>query len=349
MGRPILSVLMPNYNHSKYIGEALKAILSQSYRPDEIIIIDDASTDNSVEIIHEYVEQNPIVSLIVNEKNIGVVHNLNKLLELAKGDYVYFAAADDKILPGFFERSMNLLLEYPQAGLCSTLSLIINEEGINRGLHPYVVASKKEAFITTEKAYSILNKAGTWLVGNTTIYRKKALIDCGGFIPELHSFSDAFIQQVIALKYGACFIPEPLACWRRMDSGYASSTGANPDIMKEITYHAVHLMQTTYSNLFSKGYISDFEKVQFFLMNLNQFNLLQNKKYDLMRYRLKSKSILEKLLVLLKRSKMKLVKLVYIIYLFVKIKPKICPIIVRRFSMLAHLPIFYSSRKIKVN
>ena len=225
MGRPGLSVLMPNYNHSGYIGEALSAILKQSYKPFEIIIIDDASTDNSIGIIQEFAEHNPSVRLIVNEKNTGVVDNLNRLLEIARGDYVYFAAADDKILPHFFERSMDLLQRYPSAGLCSSLSLIIDEEGRNRGLHPSLIISNHETFITPEKVSNILNTAGLWVMGNAAILKRKALLDSGGFISELHSFSDGFIYQVIALKYGACFIPEPLACWRRMDSGYALSTG----------------------------------------------------------------------------------------------------------------------------
>jgi glycosyltransferase involved in cell wall biosynthesis len=72
MGHNTLSVIMVNYNHGKFIGEALDAILSQSYRPMEIIVIDDASTDNSLEIIQQFVRRDLIIRLIRREKNMGV-------------------------------------------------------------------------------------------------------------------------------------------------------------------------------------------------------------------------------------------------------------------------------------
>lgn len=340
MGRSVLSVLMPNYNHSKYIGEALTAILEQSYKPDEIIIIDDASTDESIGIIRKFVEQNPIVRLIVNKKNLGVVHNLNKLLELAKGDYVYFAAADDKILPGFFEKSMNLLQKYPSAGLCSALSLIIDEESRNRGLHPSLIISGKECFLLPEQASSILRKKGPWMMGNAAILKRKALIDSGGYIPELHSFSDGFIYQVVALKHGACFVPEPLVCWRKMGYGYAMSTGADPKLTKELTKTAMHLMQTTYNNLFSKEYINDFEKVQYFLMNLSILSPMRKKKTD-------SRGPNPFSFVMSVISGIK--RIYYILYLFIRFRPNVRPIITRKFNRFFHLLKFHASRKISVS
>src|SRR4051812_21669960 len=119
MSRSSLSVVMPNYNHSHYIGEALEAILGQTFRPMEVIVVDDASTDNSVEVIEQFVRRDSAVRLLRNEQNSGPVPTVNLGLKQASGDYVYTMAADDKILPTFFEKSMNLLAQYPQAGLCS--------------------------------------------------------------------------------------------------------------------------------------------------------------------------------------------------------------------------------------
>jgi len=144
MQHSTLSVIMPNYNHGKYIGEALNAILSQSYRPVEVIVIDDASTDNSVEIIQQFARKNSLVRFERNEKNMGVVKTSLKLLNMARGDYIYDAAADDKVLPGLFEKSMNLLERHPNAGLCSALSIRIDEESLNRGLLYSPIISKEE-------------------------------------------------------------------------------------------------------------------------------------------------------------------------------------------------------------
>ena len=115
---PTLSVTMSNYNHGHYIGGALDAILSQSARPGEVIVIDDASTDNSIEVIQSVVRRDPVVRLIRNGHNMGILANCATLLEMAAGDYIYSAAADDFVLTGFFEKSLSLLEQHPQAGLC---------------------------------------------------------------------------------------------------------------------------------------------------------------------------------------------------------------------------------------
>lgn len=83
-----ISVIMSNYNHAKYIDKALEAILSQSYRPMEVILVDDATTDNSVEIIKQFIRQDQIIRIVVNEKNIGTVRSTQKLLDFVRGDYV---------------------------------------------------------------------------------------------------------------------------------------------------------------------------------------------------------------------------------------------------------------------
>lgn len=260
MQRSTLSVIMPNYNHAKYIGDALDAILSQSYRPLEVIVVDDASTDNSVEIIQQFVKKNSIVKFERNEKNIGVVKTSLKLLNMAKGDYIYDAAADDKILPDFFEKTMNLLKKYPHAGLCSALSIRIDEKSENRGLLYSPIISKKEMFISPETARSLLSKGGSWISGNTTIYKKDAFFNDGGYIPELHSFCDGFVFMVIALRHGACYIPEPLACYRKMMNGYAANVMRNNSLSEKIYQHVEYLMSDTYKGLFPNDYLDNLRK-----------------------------------------------------------------------------------------
>ena len=96
-----LSVVMSNYNHSHYIQEALQAILSQSFSPLEVIVIDDGSTDNSVQIIERIAKKNPTVKFYRNVENEGVWHSSNKGAKIATGEYIYFCAADDRVCPGF--------------------------------------------------------------------------------------------------------------------------------------------------------------------------------------------------------------------------------------------------------
>src|SRR6266478_5268167 len=121
-GLPTLSVVVPNYNHARYLPVCLSNILKQSVQPLEIIVLDDASTDNSVEVIRGFAAQNPLIRLVQNEKNLGVMPNLNKGVELSRGEYVYIASADDEVVPGLFEKSLRLLAQHPQAAYCCAMA-----------------------------------------------------------------------------------------------------------------------------------------------------------------------------------------------------------------------------------
>lgn len=94
---PLVSVIMPAYNTEKYISEAINSILNQTYKNFELFIIDDCSTDRTVEIIKAYVDAR--IRFIYNEKNYGLVYSLNKCINLAKGKYIARMDSDDISLP----------------------------------------------------------------------------------------------------------------------------------------------------------------------------------------------------------------------------------------------------------
>lgn len=154
--RPSLSVVFPNFNHARYLPDQLESMLKQSYRPDEIIIIDDASTDDSVNIIEDFMRKEPRIKLIRNERNMGVVWNINYLIKIASSDYIYLSAADDKVMPGFFEKSMSLLQQFPSAGLCSALGNLIDQDGEDMGLRALPVISKTACFLSPRGAKKII-------------------------------------------------------------------------------------------------------------------------------------------------------------------------------------------------
>ena len=103
---PLVSVIVPNYNHAPYLRERLDSIYGQTYRHIEVILLDDASTDNSREILNAYREQHPEnTKTVFNEVNSGRVNlQWNKGLELAKGQYIWIAESDDWCEPDFLEK-----------------------------------------------------------------------------------------------------------------------------------------------------------------------------------------------------------------------------------------------------
>src|SRR5882762_3451884 len=170
MKLPSLSVILPNYNHGKLLPVAVEAILNQSAQPTEIIIIDDGSTDNSVEVIKGLASRSSIIKLHQNERNRGVSYTVARGIDLSSGDYVFFPAADDEILPGFFEKSLGLLAQYPQAGLSCTIGDWREmESGLN--WHMGVGLADKPSYLSPADMIA-LDRRGLLSIPNHTVIKK---------------------------------------------------------------------------------------------------------------------------------------------------------------------------------
>lgn len=259
-GPPTLSVVVPNYNHAQYLPTALESLLRQAVPPTEVLIYDDASTDESVAVAREFCHRFAHIRLFCAAENRGPVHWMNRALEEAGGQYIFFLAADDVVLPDFLGRSLDLLARYPDAGLCSTLSRIIDEAGADHGLYPSPRVCRNEAFLNPATSLRILRSRGPWFMGNSTVYRRRPLMAAGGFDPSLRSFCDGFTAQVLALRHGACYIPEPLACWRRTQTGYAATDNCVWQQRLQIREQAAQLMRTTFRDTFPEPYVVRWER-----------------------------------------------------------------------------------------
>lgn len=221
LNQPTLSVILCNYNHAHYIGEQLQALLNQTFRPLEIIVIDDGSTDNSIEVIESFAQKDSIVHLFCNDRNRGVVFSANRALELTSGEYIYWASADDQVQPGLFEKSMCLLAQYPEAGLCCSDPMsfdsdtgLVNDNSLDISADPCYFSAEQ---IVKQVGYRIVR-----LSGHTSIIKRSALLEAGEFIPELKWYCDWFAALVISFRYGICYVPEGLAMMRRVSNSYSS-------------------------------------------------------------------------------------------------------------------------------
>lgn len=146
MNNPFVSVIIPNYNHARYLPERIDSVLGQTYRNMEVIILDDCSTDDSREVIERYRQQDPrIVRVVYNDTNGGrVFKQWKKGLSLAKGDLLWIAESDDKCEPKFLERLVQCFIDHPTLSLAFTKSLLFDDagktwtmdtEGLNEGVY----------------------------------------------------------------------------------------------------------------------------------------------------------------------------------------------------------------------
>jgi len=273
MSRPTISVVMPNYNHSAYLPEAIEQILGQSRPPDEFLILDDASTDQSRSIIESYAKRSPSICAIYNKQNAGVLEAHRKLFLESTGDYVYAGAADDVRFPDFLNKTMEMAERSPQAGLISTQLAIGDEESreigviqVRRWQEPRY-ASPEEVLRDYLERESPMHSLCT-----ATVYRRDALEEMGWYREELGSWGDTFSARAIALKYGMAYVPEKLAMWRRLDSGFSSKARREHEDTLQMIARTVDLMRTSpFAVLFPEAHVKRWERRARRLVVFNQW------------------------------------------------------------------------------
>ena len=211
---PTLSVVLPNYNHAKFIGRALTALLGQNRPADEIIIIDDGSTDDSLAVIAPFAAKAPAIRVLRNPTNIGVIPTLQRGLEAARGQYVYFAASDDWVLPDFFDLALRRLETNPGLGLfCGEAVLIDSDTDRPFAVRPAVRPRMTAGPVAAARAERLLRSSDNWILTGSAIFRRDCVTWAGGFNPRLTSSADGYIARKIALRYGFYFEPKFVAGW----------------------------------------------------------------------------------------------------------------------------------------
>jgi glycosyltransferase involved in cell wall biosynthesis len=209
-----LSVVLPNYNHGKLIGRALHALTAQERAPDEIIVIDDASTDDSVSIIEGFAASSPSVKLLRNAHNIGVIPTLERGFRTSRGKYVYFAAADDFVLPGFFETALRRLEANPNFGLfCGETILVDGRTNRPFAMRPVVWPRMSAGRIDPTLVRRLLETTDNWILTGSSVLRRECVIWAGGLDNRLGPFADGMLGRKLALKFGFFFEPKPVATW----------------------------------------------------------------------------------------------------------------------------------------
>ena len=133
MEQPLVSVLMTAYNREKYIAEAIESVLASTYQPFELIIVDDASKDNTPLIAMSYQQSDARVKVYINEQNIGDYGNRNRAASYANGDYLMHVDSDDTIHKDGIERCVHVMEQFPKSPFGMRL--------YNKEVAPYEISS----------------------------------------------------------------------------------------------------------------------------------------------------------------------------------------------------------------
>lgn len=202
--QPKLSVIIASYNHQDYIAETLRSLEEQTYQDFEIIIIDDGSTDRTVEVAKSAQSR----AQIYTQENQGVVAARNHGVSLAKGRYICFVDSDDVVLPERFAKQVVLLEGEPELGLVFADALIIDSQGKEIGkfgdvypVVPGVVAQMLAMHYCFTPMITVMVRAD--------VLRKTGPFEKPGPISDYMKWIE--VAHISKVHYD----PEPLGCWRR--------------------------------------------------------------------------------------------------------------------------------------
>lgn len=160
--KPRVSIGLPVFNGEKYIKQALDSILAQTYQNFELIISDNASTDETQQICREYAKKDSRIRYYRNAKNIGAARNFNRVFELSSGEYFKWAAYDDVLAPEFLSRCISVLDQDSSVVLCHSKTGCIDENGVFLGIDDHETINDLRK--PHERFGVILNRNLCWMI-----------------------------------------------------------------------------------------------------------------------------------------------------------------------------------------
>ena len=252
-----ITVVVPNYNHGHFLSQSLGSIARQTRPPDEVIIIDDASSDDSVAVIERIIEGRRGWRLVRSGERGGVIRRLNDGLAQASGEWVVFLGADDGLFPQFIERAAALAVRAPEAGIVSACVAIVGDS-LRPGVRPAIIPSTLTGYVPAAGIRKCLEFTDNFMHGTVALYKREALVQLGGFDAEVASLADGFVARRLAVRFGLAFIPDVLGYWRQHGDNLSVLVANDHDGTEKIVGRAVAVLESEPSGLYPAGYTARF-------------------------------------------------------------------------------------------
>ncbi len=225
----LVSVIVASYNHAGYLTRRMNSLIAQTYRDIEILVIDDCSTDNSLEVLESFATQ-PRVAVVRRETNAGWVVVSNQGLQMTKGEFVLFANCDDDCDHGMIERLVGAINQNPTAGIAFCRSLMVNEHDRVLG-DDYEVREKAFRSRCAEDAFINRNEMRRFLLHSCVIpnlsaalIKRRCFSVAGILSSEYRACSDWDLFFRIANHFDFCYVAEPLNRFRQHTATIRSAT-----------------------------------------------------------------------------------------------------------------------------
>ena len=200
---PKVTVFIPVFNREKYVGEAIDSILAQTFSDFEILLVDDGSTDHSVDMIRSYAD--PRIRLVCNEKNLGIPKTRNKGVELARGQYMAMLDSDDRAYPDRVEKQVSFLDTHPEYAQVGSWCRMMDAQG-----HPLNKVKRQPAWPDDIHAQLLFRCA----MSNRSIMARTAILQEYRYRNDYPRCQDYELHVRLAKHYKLGNLPECLVYGR---------------------------------------------------------------------------------------------------------------------------------------
>ncbi|GEM_PF-139616 len=261
---PLVTIIVPCYNHEHYIIQCIESIYAQTYTHIELIVIDDGSKDGSAQILQQLSQTYNFY--FEHQENMGLARTLNKAIKLAKGEYITFLASDDLMLPNKIEDLLKtlLLLDENYAVVCGN-ALFMNDQGdiITLQKHGKVYSNFIDYYTVNREDIDLENNFGTYVTllgGNylpamSTLYRKDALFAVGLFTEDI-PIEDWDIYMKLSKQYKMKYINTTVAIyrWHESNNFKKNQSGMNIGMLRILEQERQYARAQGYYKIWIKTY-----------------------------------------------------------------------------------------------
>lgn len=300
---PLLSVIIPNYNHARYLEQRLDSVFNQTYQNFEVIILDDHSTDNSLEIIEKYKDNPHLSRIVVNEANSGsVFKQWEKGINLAKGELIWIAESDDYCEYNLLEELVNTFKHKKGTVLAYNTTVVLYDDGyeanrLHLGRNQYMSGMRyikhylslfnwvmnascavfsKKAAQKVKPDYKEYKGAGDYLFwieiakqGNVAIVNQRLSYFCRhkGSVTSKNDVDGTNQYEVMKIN-NYIFSIVHIACWRkRLIYAYHKQWFDNHNYLTEDTYQSVAALWSfeKYDTAFDRFLLSNSRRLRKYL------------------------------------------------------------------------------------
>jgi glycosyltransferase involved in cell wall biosynthesis len=231
---PRLSVVVPNFNHGRYIAEAISGIAAQTVPPFEVVVVDDGSTDDSIARLQGMARERPWLQVHRHPENRGVNTTCNTGLGLVTGDFVLFSAADDRLCDSMVERASAAAAAHPETGILFSDHATMSLDGATTDVMPLALPKQRRYFSGNEFV-ALMQRNLVGFQVSSVWFNVSLLRRLGGFDPDVRWHGDLLAAYVAGFERGAVYVPEAVSYVRLSPTSYSAvgfRSRAQPDVLR---------------------------------------------------------------------------------------------------------------------